>query len=265
MRREMWYNANHLYKEVREMKRSLSVFLIAALLLGICAVPALAAAPTVRADVPAASAGAAEPASTANPAVGPGTVVAPDAAFSDISGHANEKAILTLASYGVLNGVGKGLFQPDANMTRAQFAKTLVLALGLTPEYHSTFSDVPEKAWYAAYVDTAAAYGLVNGVGAGKFNPTGTITRQDAATTVARAAKLCGLDVTLTADETHAILAAYSDGAQTAAYAAPSLAFCCRSGILDGNVSELQPRKEILRGEVAQMLCNLLTKANLFQ
>ena len=55
MRREMWYNANHLYKEVREMKRSLSVFLIAALLLGICAVPALAAAPTVRADVPAAS------------------------------------------------------------------------------------------------------------------------------------------------------------------------------------------------------------------
>ena len=36
--------------------------------------------------------------------------------------------------------------------------------------------------------------GIVNGVGNGKFNPEGTITRQEAAAMVARAAKLCGLD-----------------------------------------------------------------------
>jgi len=244
------------------MKRGLSVLLIAALLLGACAVPALAAAPTVRADAAAAENPTAP---QANSAVKPGTIVAPNASFSDISGHANETAILSLASYGILNGMGGGLFRPDENMTRAQFAKTLVCSLGLTPEYHSTFSDVPESAWYAAYVDTAAAYGLVNGVGAGKFNPEGTITRQDAATTVARAAKLCGLDTTVTADDAHTILSAFSDASSVASYAAPSMAFCCRSSILDSTVSKLLPQKEILRGEIAQLLYNLLIQANLIQ
>ena len=87
---------------VVDMKRGLSVLLIVALLLGACAVPALAAAPTVRADAAAAENPTAP---QANSAVKPGTIVAPNASFSDISGHANETAILSLASYGILNGM----------------------------------------------------------------------------------------------------------------------------------------------------------------
>ena len=55
-------------------------------------------------------------------------------------------------------------------------ALIVVGALNLTPEYRGTFKDVVQSAWYAPYVDTAAAYGIVNGVGDGKFNPDGAIT-----------------------------------------------------------------------------------------
>ena len=73
----------------------------------------------------------------------------------------------------------KTTYAPDAGLTRAQFAKIVVGSLGLTPEYRGTFKDVAEAAWYAPFVDTAAAYGIVNGVGDGKFHPDGAITVQD--------------------------------------------------------------------------------------
>ena len=41
----------------------------------------------------------------------------------------------------------------------------------------SVFTDVPADAWYAEYVNYAAAKGLMNGVGDGKFDPAGKTTR----------------------------------------------------------------------------------------
>ena len=79
-------------------------------------------------------------------------------------------------------------------MTRAEFAAIVVRALGLTPEGKNSFSDVAAEAWYAPYVGTAYSCGIITGVGDGRFNPSGTITRQEAAVMVSRAAKLCGLE-----------------------------------------------------------------------
>ncbi len=63
----------------------------------------------------------------------------------------------------------------------------LVLALGLlAPTASAAFSDVPENAWYAADVNDIQRYGLINGVGDGRFDPDGTMTLAQAVTLTAR-------------------------------------------------------------------------------
>lgn len=187
------------------------------------------------------------------------------AAFLDTAGHANRRAIETLAGYGVISGKGDGRFSPDETMTRAQFAKIVVDGLGLLPEYRGTFTDVDETAWYAGAVDTAAAYGIVTGTGDGKFSPESTITRQEAAAMLARAAKLCGFDTALTEEHVARVLARYSDGGSVAAYARGEVAFCAQYALLPDEKTALRPNQKVLRGEVAQMLCRLLEQAGLLQ
>lgn len=48
------------------------------------------------------------------------------------------------------------------------------------------FTDVPESSWYAPYVETACASGLMNGVGGTSFAPDGNLTVAEAVTLAAR-------------------------------------------------------------------------------
>ena len=190
-------------------------------------------------------------------------VTAAGTTFSDVKYHANKAAIEALASRTIINGMGDGTFAPDKNMTRAEFATITVKALGLTPKANGVFADVAAGAWYAPYVGTANTYGIVNGVGGGKFNPSGTITRQEAATMVARAAKLCGMDTDYSTAAARDVLAQFGDYPKTADWARAPLAFCYDNGILDDSVLNIWPTQEIKRCEIAQMLYNMLNKANL--
>lgn len=139
------------------------------------------------------------------------SVTAPGTTFSDIKNHANKAAIEELASRGIINGMSKDTFAPNKTMTRAEFAAIVTRALGLAAKDTKAFTDVPSSKWYAGYIGAANSSGIVNGVGGGKFNPDGTITRQEAAAMVARAAKLCGLDTTMDAVATRNMLAQFGD------------------------------------------------------
>ena len=190
-------------------------------------------------------------------------VTAPGTTFDDVVFSENITAIEALAARGIINGKSDGIFDPDAGMTRAEFATIITRGLGLAAKDTGVFTDVSASAWYAGFAGTANQYGIVNGVGGNKFNPGGTITRQEAATMVARAAKLCGMDTAMTAPETRDMLAQFGDYVTVADWAQDSLAFCYREDILDQSELNIQPTKAILRGEIAQMLFNMLTKANL--
>ena len=190
-------------------------------------------------------------------------VTAPGTTFSDVKNHANKAAIEALASRGIINGMGQGTFMPNKTMTRAEFAAIVTRALGLTAKDTKVFSDVPRSKWYAGYIGTANSSGIVNGVGNGKFNPEGTITRQEAAAMVARAAKRCGLDTEMDAGATKDVLAQFGDYRSVASWAKESLAFCYYTNILDQSALKIEPTKAILRCEIAQMLCNMLTAAEL--
>lgn len=201
-----------------------------------------------------------------NPNVQRVPITAPGKTFDDITGanaHENQPAIEALAARGIIDGMGDGLFHPEASMTRAQFAAIVVRALGLTPAANDAFTDVPSTAWYAPYVGTASTYGLINGVGDSRFNPDGTITKQEAAVMVARAAKLCGMDTALDTAAVRDVLAQFTDYVTTPEWAWEGLAFCYQEGILDDSAMEIQGKTEILRCEIAQMLYNLLSSAKL--
>ena len=190
-------------------------------------------------------------------------VTAPGTTFTDTKTHANKAAIEALAARQIINGMGDGTFAPDKNMTRAEFATITVKALGLTPKANNNFSDVPAAQWFAPYVGTANTYGIVNGMGDGTFNPNGTITRQEAATMVARAAKLCGMNTDYSTAAARDILSQFGDYTKTADWARAPLAFCYDQGILDASALNIQPTVAIKRCEIAQMLYNMLEKANL--
>lgn len=190
-------------------------------------------------------------------------VILPGKTFPDIAGHPNQAAIEALAARGIINGMTDTSFAPDETMTRAQFATIVVRGLGLPEQTTQVFDDVKAGDWFAPYVGSAYAYGIVKGKSATRFDPNGTITRQEAAVMVARAAKLCGLDTELDAAAVRDTLAQFTDYVTAGDWARQELAFCYRQGILDDSALTIQPLVPILRCEIAQMLYNLLGSAQL--
>ena len=186
--------------------------------------------------------------------------------FADISGanaHDNMIAIEGLAVRQILNGKSSNTFDPNSDMTRAEFCAAIVKALGLEAHVNSKFKDVPANSWYASYVGAAYKYGIVNGTSETTFNPMGTITRQEAAVMVTKAAKLCGLETNLQSGEMRDMLAQFDDYVETSTWARDSLAICYKSDILNQNDIRISPRTPIKRCEAAQMIYNLLAISNL--
>ena len=198
-----------------------------------------------------------DPAVTAQPITSPGKTF-PDIAFSD-----QITAIEALAARGIIDGKSDGNFDPEGSMTRAEFATIVVRALGLTPADTRAFVDVDSTAWYASYVGAASTYALINGVGEGRFNPDGTITRQEAAVIVSRAAQLCGLETEMDMAAVRNMLAQFPDYMSSAEWARAQLASCYQEGILSQNELNIRPLDAVTRAEVAQMLFNLLSSADL--
>ena len=190
-------------------------------------------------------------------------VTVPGTTFADITNHANKTAIEELAARGIITGYNATSFGPNDTMTRAQFATIVVRGLGLPSMNTNTFTDVKAGSWYAPYVGTAYSYGIVNGRTATSFDPEGTITRQEAAAMVARAAKLCGMDTELETYEILNVLAQFGDYMSIGEWARESMAFCYGEDILDQSDLNAEPNRAILRCEIAQMLYNMLAKAKL--
>ena len=100
--------------------------------------------------------------------------------FNDLEeGHWADDPVQYLMDQGVITGYADGTFRPNENVTRAQFAKMLVGALGwelVTPQT-PTFSDVPADFWAYSYIETAASHGVIGGYGDGTYRPGSSVTR----------------------------------------------------------------------------------------
>lgn len=99
--------------------------------------------------------------------------------FEDIQSSRAKYEIAYLAERGIIQGISENIFEPLANITRAEFAAVVQKAFELgETEYDGRFSDVHQTDWFAKSVASVAEYGYMNGYD-GKFNPYDTITNEE--------------------------------------------------------------------------------------
>ena len=193
-----------------------------------------------------------------NPHVQKMAIIYTNKTFTDISGHVHQKSIEELASRGIINGKSADAFEPDSTMTRAEFATIITRGLGLPMKEQDVFSDMNEDDWFFDYVNTAYAYGIIKGISETSFNPHGTISKEEAAVMIARAAELCGMDVKMNADQIRDILAVFSDYKTASDWSVEALAFCYNENIISQEDLSIEPKYQITRAQISQMLFNLL-------
>ncbi len=108
--------------------------------------------------------------------------------FKDVEKHWAKRAVNEMGSRMVIEGKGNGMFSPDQNITRAEYAAIVVRGLGLKLERGATpFKDVNLTDWYNGAIHTAYEYGLISGYEDGSFRPNEQITREQAAVIMAKA------------------------------------------------------------------------------
>ncbi|WP_213413470.1 S-layer homology domain-containing protein [Xylanibacillus composti] len=186
-------------------------------------------------------------------------------AFSDVEQHWAKNAVNNMGSRMVISGFEDGQFQPDQAITRAEFAAILVRGLGLKPEEGtSSFSDVRANAWYSSAVNTATAYGLINGFEDGAFRPNDKITREQAMVIIAKAMAITELQGASSEQSAAANLQSFTDASDVSNWAKNGVADSVQAGIVSGRGSDsLAPQDLMTRAEVAAIIERLLESAEL--
>ena len=107
--------------------------------------------------------------------------------FTDADEIVNKDAVSTMTALGIINGKEDGsYFDPTGNVTRAEMAKMLCVAIngGVDPvlgvKDTPTFTDI-KGTWAESYIEYCAANGIIAGRGNNKFDPTGTVSATEAA------------------------------------------------------------------------------------
>lgn len=106
--------------------------------------------------------------------------VAVTVSFADVPEDAwYREAVETLATLGIVEGIGNDQFAPERTITRAEFT---VIAMRFTNgalEGENIFSDVSEDQWFYDQVVGSIQYGWITGYTDGTFRPYNTIARSE--------------------------------------------------------------------------------------
>ena len=163
-----------------------------------------------------------------------------------------KEAILSLAQRGVINGTSDTTYSPQNPIRRADFIMLLMRMLDLKGEITESFDDVPKDKYYYESVALAKSLGIISGVGDNKFNPEGSITRQDMMVMTYRALSKLGM-----ADMNTADLSVFADSANVADYARESVSHLVGAGYISGDNGNLNPIANTTRAETAVFLYKL--------
>lgn len=107
--------------------------------------------------------------------------------FTDVPADAwYGNAVRTLASLGVIKGIGDDQFAPNRTITRAEFTVIAMRFANVSADVTNPFTDIATNDWYYTAVTSAVSYGWINGYSDGSFRPQATITRAEVVTIVNR-------------------------------------------------------------------------------
>lgn len=148
---------------------------------------------------------------------------------------------------GLMDGVGTGLFAPNATTSRAMIV-TILWRMQGSPEVDTTetFTDVYPDAWYAKAIAWAVAEGVADGYGEGLFGPNDAITREQLAAMLWRYAAR---------PESEGGLSAFADGAEVSVWAQQAMSWAVSLGLINGVDSDrLDPKGQATRAQTATIL-----------
>lgn len=181
--------------------------------------------------------------------------------FADIQNHWAKHDIEVMAARQIAQGRGQDLFDPNATVSRAEFAALIARTLTLpTAGSESPFQDVPDDAWFGDAVRSAYAAGLIQGTGASTFDPNAPVTREAMATMLLNAyAYAASIDLSslfITQE------VKYEDEGNVSAWARTNVRLANALQLMVGSDGLFHPQDEATRAEAISILKRLMDKLN---
>lgn len=152
-----------------------------------------------------------------------------------------------------VSGYTDNTFRPDNTVTREEFVKMAVSAVGFYDRTaECNFGDVNEEHWAYRYISSACQKSIVNGINETTFGLGSPITREDVAVITARIIDL--VNNTEVAKE-QGISTAFTDDSNISDYAKTSVKMLVNEGIISGfEDNSFKPKEYLTRAQSAKII-----------
>ena len=169
--------------------------------------------------------------------------------FNDVNSVSwAHEAIEKLYYAGIIQGRGNNKFEPSANITRAEVAKIICLALNLDMSGDISFADVSANDWSFSFIKAVYSAGIMKGTSEEIFSPGEYVTREMIATIIARAIRCSGKTLASDGDN-------FADINDAEDYAKESILSLKREGLVSGvDTVNFMPKNLCTRAEGAKMI-----------
>lgn len=191
------------------------------------------------------------------------SVIEANKSFEDLASHWSKADVELLANKLVVEGAADKQFQPDRNITRAEFAALVVRSLGLNSVTANTyFTDINASAWYAGVVAAASKAGIINGYEDNTFRPDAQITREELAAMIIRSLSYAGVASDVSESNQAQLLAKFKDSSKIV-WAKKEIAAAVNAGIINGLTDDtIGSAEKATRSQAATMLKRYLGLAD---
>lgn len=176
-----------------------------------------------------------------------------DVTFADVQKHWAQKNIEFLAAREIIKGKAAGVFDPDGNVTRAEFVTMLANSMDgiiVAGAKSAGFDDVAAAAWYAGFINWAVDKKIVSGYGDGNFGPNDLITREQMAVMADKFLQAIQADLNVVK-----AAASFKDQDKINSWAAASVSKMQQAGIINGRTDgSFAPQGTSTRAEAATVI-----------
>ena len=176
--------------------------------------------------------------------------------FSDVPDNFWAKpAIVALSSRGVISGLENNTFQPNKQITRAEFAGMIQKGFEKTKVKDAIkFTDIKNGYWGETAIDEATQTGFMTGYPGGVFKPDQSIPRVEMLSAIAT-----GINLKPNSDPVQ-VLSKYSDGKDLPKWAISKVSSAVEAGIVLPNTTQLGPNEIVTRADAAFYIYQALIK-----
>lgn len=162
----------------------------------------------------------------------------------------------------IFNGVTENEFAPNDYITRGMFVTALARVDKIdVAGYANLFSDVDDEIYYADSIKWASVYGIVNGIGDGKFAPDELMTREEMAVMIHNYIDSQYKNVYIFNMSDEENVSQFNDDDEISSWASVAVNELADMGIINGNENgNFAPKDNVTRAEAAAVLVRLSEK-----